>query len=203
MTVAVVTGGIGSGKSEVCRMMKEMGVCAHYDADARAKALYVEHPALLDRIETELDEIFTDDEGRFVASKLAARIFNDPAALETVERLLFPVLMEDFKVFVSTCENDIVAFESATILEKPQFEGFGDRVILVDAPFETRLGRACRRDGASEEAVLSRMRRQKLMNELSQGRSDPRVDYVISNTGSRMDLKEQITEILNDKNFKK
>ena len=47
MMVLVVTGGIGSGKSEVCRIMRDMGYRCQYNADARAKALYEEHPTLL------------------------------------------------------------------------------------------------------------------------------------------------------------
>lgn len=196
MTVLVITGGIGSGKSEVCRILKDMGISAQYDADSRAKALYLDHPTLLSDIEDRLGESFRDEEGRFVPSLLAGRIFTDADALATVEELLFPVMLDDFNRFAGECGEDIVVFESATILEKPQFEGFGDKVILVDAPFEVRLGRACARDRASEDAILARMSRQRLMNELSDGLKDPRVDYVISNNGTYDDLKTSITEIL-------
>ena len=54
MKVLVVTGGIGSGKSEVCRLLAEYGFQMQYDADSRAKGLYVEHPHLLDDIEKAL-----------------------------------------------------------------------------------------------------------------------------------------------------
>jgi dephospho-CoA kinase len=81
-----------------------------------------------------------------------------------------------------------VVFESATVLEKPQFEGFGDKIVLVDAPFETRLERACRRDGTDREKVLARMHNQKLMNELSAGGEDPRIDCRIVNDCSIDDL---------------
>lgn len=182
--VVVITGGIGSGKSEVCRIFADEGFAAQYNADARAKALYIEYPSLLEAIEDALGCVLKDDEGKFQPSLLAARIFADRTALETVESLLFPVMMDDFAIFAERSGAEYVVFESATVLEKPQFDGFADKVILVDAPFETRLGRACARDGASREAVLARMRAQTLMNELSQGGSDPRVDYVIMNDSS-------------------
>lgn len=186
--VIVITGGIGSGKSEVCRILREMGFCAQYNADTRAKALYEEHPSLLADIESALGCSLRDEDGRFVPARLAARIFNEPDSLALVEARLFPVMMDDFASFAGNCGERVVVFESATVLEKPQFEGFGDKIILVDAPFEVRLERACRRDGADPEKVLARMQNQKLMNELSAGGEDPRIDCRIVNDCSLDEL---------------
>lgn len=186
--VIVITGGIGSGKSEVCRILREMGFCAQYNADTRAKALYEEHPSLLAEIESSLGCSLRDEDGRFVPARLAARIFNEPNSLALVEARLFPVMMDDFASFAGNCGERVVVFESATVLEKPQFEGFGDKIILVDAPFEVRLERACRRDGADPEKVLARMHNQKLMNELSAGGEDPRIDCRIVNDCSLDEL---------------
>ena len=79
--VIVITGGIGSGKSEVCRILRKMGFCAQYNADTRAKALYEEHPSLLADIESALGCSLRDEDGRFVPARLAARIFNEPDSL--------------------------------------------------------------------------------------------------------------------------
>ena len=54
MKVLVITGGIGSGKSEVCRIMHELGITAQYNADTRVKELYHRHPTLLSSIENKL-----------------------------------------------------------------------------------------------------------------------------------------------------
>ena len=81
-----------------------------------------------------------------------------------------------------------MVFESATVLEKTQFDGFGDKIILVDAPFETRLERACRRDGADREKVLARMQNQKLMNDLSDESEDSRIDCKIMNDSTFEEL---------------
>ncbi len=197
MKVLVVTGGIGSGKSEVCRLLAEYGFHMQYDADSRAKGLYVEHPHLLDDIEKALGTSCRDAEGRFAPSCLAKRIFNDKEALGKVEELLFPVMMEDFRKFASSAdEGQYVVFESATILEKPYFDGFGDKVILVDAPVALRLERAAARDGAPKEIVMARMQNQKLMNALSEGGEDKRVDYVLLNDGSREDMENNLKKIL-------
>lgn len=192
--IVVVTGGIGSGKSQVCRILEEMGFRAQYNADLRAKALYEEHPALLADIEKSLGCTLKDENGRFVPAKLASRIFTEPESLQIVESHLFPVMMNDFASFAETCGEEVVVFESATVLEKAYFEGFGDKIILVDAPFELRLERACLRDGADHDKVLARMRNQKLMNALSQGERDPRIDCIIMNDGSIEELRRR-TEI--------
>lgn len=186
--ILVVTGGIGSGKSEVCRILSDLGYRAQYNADMRAKALYEVHPTLLADIEKSLGCGLRNDEGKFEPSRLASVIFSDRAALEQVESLLFPAMMEDFYDFARKSGEDVVVFESATVLEKSQFEGFADKVILVDAPFEVRLARACRRDGADRDRVLARMQNQKLMNELSAGHEDQRIDCRIVNDGSFEDL---------------
>ena len=197
MIVLVVTGGIGSGKSEVCRILNDMGFCAQYNADKRAKALYTEHPALLSDIEDALGCVLTDEDGNFLPGKLAEKIFSDRSALEKVEAHLFPVLIRDFEYYAGSSAADVVVFESATVLEKPQFEGFGDKIILVDAPFETRLERAARRDGAEREAVLARMNNQKLMNALSEGFVDPRIDAVIINDSTVEELEDKTRKIIN------
>ena len=188
MMVLIVTGGIGSGKSEVCRILKDMGYDCQYNADARAKALYEEHPALLADIEKSLGCSLRDENGTFQPSLLASVIFTDRSALEQVEAHLFPAMMVDFDAYAGSCGGEVVVFESATVLEKPQFEGFGDKILLVDAPFELRLERACRRDGADRERVLARMQNQKLMNELSAGYEDPRIDCRILNDSSLEEL---------------
>lgn len=197
MKVLAVTGGIGSGKSEVCRILAENGIALQYNADSRAKALYLECPGLLEAIENALSCRLRDEDGRFIPSRLAAVIFSDGAALEKVEALLFPEMISDFQRVMAEAEEDqIVVFESATFLEKKQFDGFADIVLLVDAPFGVRLERACRRDGASKEAIMARMKSQKLMNELSEGHEDPRINHKVLNDGTTQELEQKVMSVL-------
>lgn len=198
MKVLVITGGIGSGKSQVCRILARKGLTAQYNADSKVKELYTSVPGLLESIEQRLDCTLTDEAGQFVPQILAGRIFTDRQALETVESLVFPTLIEDFRAFAQASRSEIVVFESATILEKPQFDGFGDKVLLVDAPMNLRLERACRRDGADKEAVEARMTNQKLMNALSQGAKDSRIDAVVVNDGTMDILEERIEKTMSD-----
>lgn len=198
MKILVITGGIGSGKSEVCRILAQKGLTVQYNADAKVKELYDTVPGLLESIEDRLGCCLRDEAGKFVPRCLAQRIFVDRQALETVESLVFPALMEDFLAFAGNSGSPFVVFESATILEKPQFDGFGDKVILVDAPVSMRMERACRRDGADREAVKARMANQKKMNALSEGATDPRIDAVIVNDGSIAILEQKIEIMMSD-----
>lgn len=198
--VLVVTGGIGSGKSEVCRLLKDKGLVFQYDADRRAKALYGEYPELVEAMETALHADLRDGDGRFVPALLAEIIFSDGAALKIVEELLFPVLMRDFERFLSDVPSgQTVVFESATILEKAYFDGFGDYVLLVDAPVSLRLSRACARDNASMKQIRDRMDNQTLLNEISDGAACPRADHIILNDGTLGDLEQKVNDFLNDK----
>lgn len=198
MTVLVITGGIGSGKSEVCRILAGKGLTAQYNADSKVKELYNTVPGLLDSIEDRLGCSLRDDDGKFVPQWLAQRIFIDRESLDTVESLVFPALMEDFRAFARGSGSPVVIFESATILEKPQFDGFGDKVILVDAPMQLRLQRVCARDGAEKEAIMARMANQKLMNYLSEGAADARIDAVILNDGSIDILEDRVEKTMSD-----
>ena len=199
MDVLVVTGGIGSGKTEVCRIIQELYGCGVYSADGRVKELYHSCPELVLRIEDALEVGLRNEEGRFVPELLAAVIFNDRDALETVEFLVFPALADDFDSWAERYAGDrFVVFESATILEKPQLKGFGDKVLLVDAPFETRLERACGRDRVSREKILERMRNQKLMNMISEGASVPEADVVIVNDGGLEELRLKVRTAVDD-----
>lgn len=199
MEVLVITGGIGSGKTEVCRILQEIYGCGVYNADERVKMLYDVHPTLLDDIEKLVAEPLRDGEGKFVPSRLSARIFMDRNLLRQVEALVFPALVEDFETWAQQySDTRFVVFESATVLEKPEFKGFGDKVVLVDSLVETRLERACMRDSAPRESVYARMLNQRMMNSISDGELQPEVDAVIHNLGTLTDLKYSTIRVINE-----
>lgn len=195
----MITGGIGSGKSEVCRILQECYSCGVYNADERVKFLYDIHPTLLNDIETLTGDSLRDGEGRFVPSRLSARIFSDRRLLKEVEKLVFPALMDDFRSWAEGYADDrFVVFESATILEKPELKGFGDKVVLVDSLVETRLERACLRDSAPRESIYARMLNQKMMNSISDGEMKAEVDAVIHNLGTLSDLRYSTIRVIKE-----
>lgn len=199
MKVVVVTGGIGSGKSAVCAILTKIAGVPVYEADSRVKSLYEASEGLVPAIEKSLGCELRDEGGRFLKERLANLVFSDPEALSKVEAEVFPVLEADFRRFVESYEGKVpfVVFESATILEKPYFDSFGDVCLLVDAPIEVRVRRAAARDGVPDDVVRSRMDCQPLMNAVSQGAQMPRrVDYKIMNDTGTEELENRTREAL-------
>lgn len=195
--ILILSGGIGSGKSVAAGMLNEMYGFPVYCADRRVKELYEVHPTLLGEIERELGCVLRDDKGRFVPSVLASEIFAEGGAMEKVEALVFPVLKEDFGKWMGENPSGVHIFESATILEKEFFRGFGDLVLIVTAPFEVRLARAMERDNASESQVRARMRKQNIFMDISQLEHHCELPYVLcENAGTKEELRSNLAEIM-------
>lgn len=175
MKVLIITGGLGSGKSMISACLAERGVPV-YDCDSRAKALYEVYPSL--------------------KAMLCADIFSQPLKLKALEDALFPLLMKDFREWAAGQGKELVGMESATILQKSFFDGFGDWVMLVEAPLELRVERAVARGG--EEADIRR--RIALQADHS---SNPRVSVRIDNSSSREYAEEQVDKFLKYINYGK
>ena len=119
---------------------------------------------------------------------LASIIFNDPAAREKLEAVVYPFVLQDFLRWKESFpEAPFVVLESAVILSKPAFATLLDTatVVLVNASQKVRLARVQERDGSSPEEALARI-----------GSQDPipesRADIVIDNSGSLEDLRAAI-----------
>ncbi len=166
-----VTGGIGSGKSTLCRKFAERGI-AVYDSDSRAKALMAEQlrEELVGRFGGEVFE-----GGRLNRQWLAARVFSDPAELEALNAIVHPAVMADFRAWAERQECRYVILESA-ILFDAGLEGEVDRSVAVLAPLSLRVERTCRRDGCDEEAV-----RRRIAAQMDDDTLRDRADYAVVN----------------------
>ena len=193
--IIVLTGGIGSGKSTAAEILNKVYGYPVYQADTAVKRLYLTDSELLNHIESDAGRKFRDSQGQFSPALMADYIFTVPGAVEMVEKRVFPVLIKDFETWKSG--SNVVVFESATILEKSYFEGFGDAVIVVDAPLELRVDRAISRDGATRERIMERVAKQKMMNDISLG-IVPKDVYICRNDGSLSQLQDNLNEIIKD-----
>lgn len=191
MLTVIVTGGIGSGKSAVCALLRKRGIPV-YDSDSRVKELYVCRRSLVPRLEKALGSPLRQADGTLDKARLAALIFSDEAARETLESIVYPILLEDFKRWRSRQKAPFVVLESAIILTKPVFDGLADAVVLVDAPDELRIQRTMQRDGLSLEAVLRRISAQDIPME--------KVDVTLMNDGTLEDLSAAVERVFFDKN---
>lgn len=128
MKTVLVTGPIGSGKSAACRYLASKGYPV-YDCDSRCKALYDSVPGLKSRIESALGVPFSE----------LAVIFDDAARRETLESIVYPILLEDLLEWRGSQTSETVFVESAVALSKPLFAGLFDEVLLVTAPCSLRF----------------------------------------------------------------
>ena len=198
--ILILTGGIGSGKSLAAGMLNQMYGFPVYSADLRVKELYNERPELLDKIEGELGCRVRDDKGNLVPSLLASLIFSDSDALEKVENIVFHVLKDDFENWTKANPSEVHILESATILEKDFFRGFGDLALVVTAPLEVRIKRAMERDSSTEDQIKSRVEKQKMTNDLGLLEACCWLPFeVCQNDATQEELRSKLTEFIENK----
>lgn len=158
-----VTGGIGSGKSTVCRLLADMGA-AVYDSDARAKALMNEDMALREAIIEAFGEECYGKEG-LNRAYLAAQVFGNEEALARLNAIVHPAVRADFRAWAEVQQSTYVVLESAILFEAG-FENEVDSTLAVMSPLEERVRRTMERDGATREEVLRRISHQMSDDEL-------------------------------------
>lgn len=157
MIVVGLTGGIGSGKSTVSGMFKDLGVPV-YDSDSEAKRLMTTSAELKKAIIELLGKRAYD--GKILnRSFIANQIFENPETLQKLNKIVHPAVRTDFLEWTEIQEAPYVIQETALIFENEAQENY-DYVILVTAPEDLRLQRVMERDEASKEEVLNRMRNQ-------------------------------------------
>lgn len=186
-----ITGGIGSGKSYVCRIIATMGIPI-YDCDSRAKILYDTDP-LLKRSMIALfgSELYKDNQ--LDKGYLATRIFNDRALLLQVNQLVHPAVRRDIDAWKKKQEvqgSQVCAIESAILISSIDLMERVDRVLVVSASLEQRIERAQKRDNSTREAIEARIN-----NQLSQEEMEHQAHYIVYNNGHEH-LLPQIDKIL-------
>lgn len=153
-----VTGGIGSGKSLVCRIFEVLGIPVYY-ADIQARDLMQRDPALISSIRDHFGSGVYDAAGRLNRKYLADRVFRDPERLELLNSLVHPVTIRDAEAWAARQKAPYVLKEAALMFESESFHHM-DKIIGVSAPEPLRILRTMRRDGVNREDVLRRMNRQ-------------------------------------------
>ena len=160
--IVALTGGIGSGKSYVCRLLAERGI-AVYDCDAHAKELMRTSPPL----RQQLKELVGDSVFR------TEFLLRSDRHVQAVNAVIHPAVACDFE------QSGLSWLESAILFDS----GFDrrthiDKVVCVTAPAEVRIRRVMERDGISREKALEWMARQLPQEDVLR-----RSDYEIVNDG--------------------
>lgn len=188
-TVALaVTGGIGSGKSTFCRIMRAMPRTAHIDADRIVRGLLSSSPAVRAEIRAAFGPAVMDRRGRIDRRRLAARVFSDPRALRRLEGLLHPRVRASMarKVRALRRAGEVaIVLAEIPLLAESGIPEWCDAVVTVEATRAMRLKRLVARGMLCAEAER-RMRHQ--TNDSARRRL---ADVVIRNDGDREALRRQ------------
>lgn len=185
-----ITGGIGSGKTYVSRLVEQYGIPV-FDCDSEAKKLTVEHPSIRKGLIDLLGPTIYSPEG-LNKPVLADFLFASKENAELINAIIHPCVRESFREWADDwCAKgkDIVAMESA-ILYESGFDTEVDSVLMVHAPLDVRFKRVMERDHTTEEQVKMRMNAQ-LNDELKCSKAD----FIIENDGSAL-LSDQLEAMI-------
>ena len=155
-----VTGGIGSGKSTVCRVFQSLGIPV-YDADSRAKILMTTDGILIDQIKKEFGTLSYDAEGNLNRSYISKQAFEQPERLKKLNALVHPRVAHDYQTWLATHKSSPYVIREAALLFEANVTASLEKVVVVYAPEEIRIRRVMERDThRSEEDIRKIIRNQ-------------------------------------------
>ena len=182
-----LTGGIGSGKSVVSKLLTTYEI-AVYDSDTRAKSLMETD----DKIIHSITQIFGKEaytNGKLNRRFVAEAVFASSSKLLQINTIVHSAVIDDFSRWAELQAAHILMFESTIIFENG-LEKYFDKIIAVVAPQKLRIERVKRRSGLSRKEILNRIKNQTSRKTLRQ-----RADYVVIND-DRTTIIPQVERIL-------
>tara|TARA_B100001287_G_scaffold110247_1_gene92980 strand:- start:6099 stop:6692 length:594 start_codon:yes stop_codon:yes gene_type:complete len=185
-----LTGGIGSGKSTVSKFLTELG-CIVYNSDDRAKWLMSNNHEL----KKEILQLFGSQS--FINNKLNRKflseiVFNDNTSLKKLNNLVHPLVAKDYQNFISNhSDSNLIVKEAAILIESGAYKEM-DLILLIISDQELRINRVLKRDKSNPNGIYQRINKQMKDTDKRQY-----ADYIITNNGSKLDLKEKVYDFYN------
>lgn len=188
MHVIGLVGGIGCGKTEVLRLLAELGAVTVAADELSREVLAPGQPAL-EQVRQAFGAQYFDCEGRLLRPRLGALIFADEAARQRLDGIMHPAMtaLLEARLAQWRAEGRAVAAVEAAVLEEMGALPLVDTVLLVTAPAEARLGRLQARDGLTAEQARERLAAHQRL-----GLDTPAADEVICNAGDLGALKNEV-----------
>jgi dephospho-CoA kinase len=153
-----ITGGIGSGKSTVCDIFKQLGVPV-YNADERAKALVDTNSEIKLKIIAEFGEdSFINN--IYNRSYIASIVFNDPLKLSVLNSIIHPAVLKDWEDYCKIHKDKKYIVKEAAIMLETDSKNSIDRIVLVYAPLVLRKMRLKHRNPNNYKEILKRIESQ-------------------------------------------
>ena len=185
MKLIGITGGIGAGKTLVCEIFESMGIPV-FNSDMQAKQLMNTSNDLKIKI-TSLLGPKSYSSGKLNRDYVAKAVFSDKEKLNALNKLVHPVVRNEFKLWVKKCQyTPYVINEAALLIESGSYKEL-DAIIYVNAPEKLRINRVVDRDQCRESDVRSRIE-----NQLSDKEKIIHCKWVINNDNSEMLLPQAL-----------
>lgn len=183
-----ITGGIGSGKTYVCQLLRHLGYPV-FHADDEAKAITESNKLVVEAIKKQFGEnIYT--QGKLNRKEVATIVFSSPQELAKLNAIVHPAVAESFERWCSMHSDIPLVFKEAAILFETGLYKELDKNILVTAPLDIRIQRVMERDKVSRDEVAARM-----ANQMSDEEKVRLADYTIVNDNQNLIL-PQVLKII-------
>jgi len=173
-----VTGGIGSGKSTVCRVFSVLGIPV-FSADIEAKRIQDNDPEIKDKINSIAGKDLYSS-GRLDRTELARLIFNNKDFLWEVNSVVHPAVFNYFRRWVDMQDAPYSIMEAAILFESGAYRMM-DRIVTVVTPLQERIDRLLKGNKLNREQITDRIR-----NQIDDESRIKKSDYVIYNSENDM-----------------
>lgn len=148
-----LTGGIGSGKSTVARMLEGLGAWL-VDTDALSKALTGPQGAAMPAIRTEFGDAMVTAQGALDRERMRERAFSDPQARRRLEAILHPLIAQHAdRRAGEAAAGQIIVFDVPLLVESGRWRARVQRVLVIDCHIDTQVQRVSQRPGWTAEAA--------------------------------------------------
>ncbi len=176
-----VTGGIGSGKSLVCRVFSSLGIPV-YMADDRAKWLTENDPILKADITRVLGTMAYDTLGRYNRSWVASQVFSNPDLLQRLNAVIHPRVWADTADWVAQQTHSPYVIKEAALMKAASPEIGIDQVVVVESPLALRVERIRQRDPHRSVDDIQRI----IANQISDEQRRQFADHILLNDESQL-----------------
>jgi dephospho-CoA kinase len=181
-----ITGGIGSGKSTVCKVFEQLGFPVFY-SDVEAKNILTENNLVKSQIIELLgEEAYQNNE--LNRSYISGKIFNNFSLKEKMNSIVHPAVRLAFENWATTQKSRIVFNEAAILFEMGAYKNF-DSTILVTSPASLKIKRIIARDNCTEQEA-----RLRIQNQWADDKKIKLADYILNNN-EKEPLLQQILDL--------
>ncbi|HEY0769039.1 MAG TPA: dephospho-CoA kinase [Sphingobacteriaceae bacterium] len=170
-----VTGGIGSGKTTVCKIFEVLDVPVFY-ADDAAKTVMITDEILISGIRQQFGDAAYSASGVLNRKYLADIVFNSKMELEKLNSLVHPAVFRAFDIWVNDHKNSPYVIKEAALLFESNSYKLCDYTILVKSPAQLRIQRVMARDSVVQSEVELRMNKQ-----FNDEKKEAMADFIITN----------------------